>query len=194
MSDAPIIVVGTAIVLAFVVAPLVRLWRRTTGRIIRHGLDRAEATYVVKLRQGEHAWRPGDNGRAYGPATASYSREDSPDGVTYCLELRSAGGTISHFRGPIHPTLVEGSAAHARARRAMKWAPLNFVVLLGIRLVPMAIGILVGNLAGRILGLATWIEFLVALGTALAIGGAFVPPASIAYVKAVARRFDSRGV
>jgi hypothetical protein len=163
VANALIVVVGVGIGLAVVLPSFMRLRKRTLGRIRRRELTHDGAMYSVKLRKREGAWRPGENGLAYGPARATYTREDRPEGVLYHLALVSKDGSVAHFTGPIAPSQVEGSEAQARYRKFKRWAPVLVLVPLVLRLGCLAIGILVASVVTNIWGVPPWAWILVAV-------------------------------
>jgi hypothetical protein len=160
LVNALIVAIGVGIGTAFLLPPLLSMRRRALGRIYRRELTHDGATYSVRLRKGEGIWRPGENGRVYGPARGAYTREDRPDGVVYHLALTSKDGSLAHFAGPIAPAHVEGSVEQARFRTLRRRVPLIVLVTFALRLGCVFLGLEVAHVVTDWWDLPGWAGFV----------------------------------
>jgi len=130
-------VVGSA---AIIGAILRHASRQQAEWIIRNRLHANGMTYTVRLRGTAETWNPaGDfrNWGAFGPGTAVYTRENSPDGDLVHLEITpkgwpKTGGPVRTYSGPV-PVLRDRNSAlsppERRRRRIIVVALATLVVL-----------------------------------------------------------------
>lgn len=98
--------------------------RRSMAWWVVEQLSDSDRSLTFRVAATSRAWNPakppGVNHGVFGPGTATYRREEHPEGDLIHLDfVPKRGTTAQHVCGPIPDSALSGSVANARARRAL---------------------------------------------------------------------------